>query len=125
MAVSLAQHYGVTVKAVRDIWRGRTWSDVTSESSYKLKKDAARNGRSELVKRRIESQQQVCRGRAGKAAHKIRLTSPTEYDAAVRETPECSTTTDAPPARHVPPVRALSAGDILRRCWMDHAGRNL
>ncbi len=42
-AHSLAQRYGVTTKAVRDIWRGRTWSDVTSESSYRLKRDAVRD----------------------------------------------------------------------------------
>jgi hypothetical protein len=41
-ALSLAQRYGVTTKAVRDIWRGRTWSDVTSESRYRLKRDAVR-----------------------------------------------------------------------------------
>ena len=42
-ALSLAKKYGVTTKAVRDIWRGRTWSDVTFESSYKLKRGAVRN----------------------------------------------------------------------------------
>ena len=52
-ALSLAQRYGVTTKAVRDIWRGRTWSDVTSESSYRLKRDAVREEAAKsTVKRR-------------------------------------------------------------------------
>ncbi len=49
-ALSLSQRYGVTTKAVRDIWRGRTWSDVTSESSYTLKRDAVHNGSNEYAK---------------------------------------------------------------------------
>ncbi len=49
---SLAQRHGVTTKAVRDIWRGRTWSDVTSESSYRTKKDALNSGLDLAVKRR-------------------------------------------------------------------------
>jgi hypothetical protein len=49
---SLAQRHGVTTKAVRDIWRGRTWSDVTSESGYRLKKDALQDDPNVLAKRR-------------------------------------------------------------------------
>ena len=49
---SLAQRHGVTTKAVRDIWRGRTWSDVTSESSYRTKMDALNSGLDIAAKRR-------------------------------------------------------------------------
>ncbi len=49
---SLAERHGVTTKAVRDIWRGRTWSDVTSESSYRVKTDALKSSLNVAVKRR-------------------------------------------------------------------------
>jgi len=32
---ALAQRYGITVKAVRDIWTGRTWSKVTGQSRHR------------------------------------------------------------------------------------------
>jgi hypothetical protein len=47
--VSLARSYGVTARAVRDIWRGRTWSGVTSESSFRLMKIAAPSGLNKTV----------------------------------------------------------------------------
>jgi hypothetical protein len=32
---ALAERYGITVKAVRDIWTGRTWSKVTGQSRHR------------------------------------------------------------------------------------------
>jgi hypothetical protein len=57
-AASLSQSYGITTKAVRDIWRGRTWSDVTSELSFSLKKDAVWNG-SQISKKRKKNEVDV------------------------------------------------------------------
>ena len=41
---------------MRDIWRGRTWSDVTDELSYRLKRDAATIDPNNSVKRRKKNE---------------------------------------------------------------------
>mmetsp|Transcript_52548 Transcript_52548/g.137828 ORF Transcript_52548/g.137828 Transcript_52548/m.137828 type:complete len:146 (-) Transcript_52548:1242-1679(-) len=49
-AATLARRYGVTEKAIRDIWRGRTWAKETSSIMKKFSHDVAkperRRGRS-------------------------------------------------------------------------------
>ena len=34
LGAAIARNYGVTPKAVRDIWKGRTWTDVTSNLCF-------------------------------------------------------------------------------------------
>ena len=39
MGAAIARQYGVTPKAVRDIWKRRTWADITSASFSGVKPD--------------------------------------------------------------------------------------
>jgi hypothetical protein len=60
---ALAVKYGVTAKTIRDIWRGRTWTEATMNepdsggvhSRNRLRQDASRRDDNQSVKRDLDS----------------------------------------------------------------------
>ena len=59
MGAAIARSYGVTPKAVRDIWNRRTWSDVTSVCLSKSDSDASTNNAPLAVHKRAKTCEQT------------------------------------------------------------------